>query len=59
MSRRLNSDTAPWKPTTGFGAAGATVGTGAAGLERPPVGIGLWLAVSMATGNAETQGQCQ
>ncbi len=59
MSRRLNSDTAPWKPTTGFGAAGARGGTDPAGLEKSPLGIGPGLAVSVPTGNPGTQRKCQ
>ncbi len=59
MSRRLNSDTAPWKPTTGLGPAGTRGATDPAGVEKPPPGIGPCFAVSVLTGNPATQRECQ
>ena len=59
MSRRLNSDTAPWKPTTGLGTAGTSGATDPAGLEKPPPGIGPCFAMSVLTGNPATQRECQ
>ncbi len=55
MSRRLNSHTAPWNPTAGFGAAGASGNTGTAGFGKAPLRIGSWLVVSVATSTRGTQ----
>jgi hypothetical protein len=51
MSRRLKSETAPWKPTTAFGAAGDTawVGFGKATLE---IGLAV-IALTSISWNAK------
>src|SRR3989442_14565435 len=43
IRRRLNSPTAPWKPTTGLGGAGGGGDTDAAGFSKPLRGFGSWV----------------
>ena len=55
MSRRLNSETAPWKPTTGLGAGGGAV---AAGGANPRAEIPSRPLAKALTDTMQSQAEC-